>query len=198
MLTLSLKAKPMSCTIRSSCWTVTAQYGTDLISTEHRSVLVWCLFLVNGRHKHAEHTFTLGKTSRSECENSSVSSSWILLLRLVSFRSETHMHTLRGRRGPWMCPGCLRFTFIQGSLVTHDSCSSTVSGYTTLQSKSRPQFFQQSTTLHSLLFYLSMWNELCNFFFFLICLSFWLVDSFCCLLLFLCSDISKKNDVFSV
>lgn len=51
-----------------------------------------------------------------------------------------------------MCPGFLWFTFIQRPLVTHDSCSYTVSGYTTLQSKSRPQFFQQSTTLHSLLF----------------------------------------------
>lgn len=29
-----------------------------------------------------------------------------------------------------MCPGLLRFTFIQRSLVTHDSCSQTLSGYT--------------------------------------------------------------------
>lgn len=93
-----------------------------------------------------------------------------------------------------MCPGFLWFTFTRW-LVTHNCWNYTASGYNTFQSKSRSQFFQQSTTLHCLLFYLSMWNELCNFFF-LICLSFWLVDLFCCLLLFLCSDISKKKDVF--
>lgn len=47
-----------------------------------------------------------------------------------------------------MCPGFLWFTFIQHILATRDS----VSRCTTFQSENRPQFFQQSTTLHSLYF----------------------------------------------
>lgn len=84
-----------------------------------------------------------------------------------------------------MCPGFLWFTFIRHSLVTHDSRSHTVSGYTIFQSKSRPQFFQQSATLHSLhslRLYLSMWNELCNFFFFSFAYLFdlWIHFVVCC------------------
>lgn len=106
----------------------------------------------------------VGKTSKSECERSSlslVSSSWTPLLCLVSFRSETHIHT---QCEDHKC--VLAFFGLHLSSVHYDdSCSYTVSGYTTFQSISTPQFFQQSTTLHSLLFYVSMWNELCNFFF---------------------------------
>lgn len=155
---------------------------------------------------HGQHTLILVRKQANAKEGRAVWTQFTCLglFRYVWFHSyQKHKHARSVRMWKAINASWPSSVYIYPEFI---SDSQPVSGSSMFQSKSRPQFFQQSTTLHSLLFYLSMWNELCNFFCFIffICFSFWLVGSFCCLLLFLCSDISKKKkktnkkDVFSM
>lgn len=94
--------RPSQCPVLS-----TAPAGESLHSKHwsnlHRTQVnaVWCLFLVNGWHMHAIHIFILEREANfGNSSWSSVSSSWILSLCLVSFRSHTHTLSVWGCRRP--------------------------------------------------------------------------------------------------
>lgn len=164
----------MSCTLRSSCWTVTAQYSTGLISTEHRYVLIDDYFS-SPRQKQANMTFAIWFSS-------------LCCPRVSGFSQvrNTRKHTVTAING-----SRYSLVYIFSGICSIRNCKAPLLGPPAFPTvRYSPQFaflfVNVKWIMQPIVSFAYLFNMWVNFY---------------CLLLSLCSDISKKKkrkDVFSM